>query len=852
MAYDTDAIRQQNPLSEILPARHGITLKRNGREFAGLCPFHSEKTPSFQVYVGSGGSQRYHCKGCQAEGDVIDFTMQWNNVDFAEACAILGGERDADPSARPAQIAVKHFDHYAGFTYGMPPANAPLIEAGKRTPKVRNPKDEQEENRSPEFKDYVPSMVFPYRTREGALIGYVIRQDLPNGRKNTPAIWWMEFEGWAGWCHGSYPEPRPLYGLDQLATNADWQVVVVEGEKAADALRRMLNVCVVSWIGGAAAYDKADWSPLAGRHVILWGDADQQGEDAMIGCVRRDAWKPGIAELIHAHGPASLRVAPWDKTKPKGWDAADAAAGIMTDKETGEIQWQSETGPWTKREVAAWIQARADAWAPKPAATVTPLPEKPKPVAPKAEPVQEARPTQQAKPSPQEVERGELERKRQQKNKEAEERRKKREEEEREAAWKAKLIYGKEEKLAPKSQMNAQLLLEHHPDFRGVFVYDEFANRVMIARRPPWDESEGPWEIRPRNDIDTSRTRAYLERLGIVIGQDDTGRAANTAADAIKVSPLRDYLHSLKWDGVPRLAGEDEDAGSDRIAGWLTTYLGAEDTFINRAFGKKWMISAVARALQPASKVDTMLILEGAQGLRKSTALRALGTVGKNVYYTDEIADIGSKDAAQQMQGVWIIELAELNALNRGEVNSIKAWMTRQTDRLRLPYAKELSDLHRSSVFAGTVNPGGIGYLKDETGARRFWPVACSPVVDGAIDIEGLDRDKEQLWAEAVHRFKDGEHWWLDPEEETAAKVVQGERFAEDPWADRMDSYLDARQHARLSEIMTDCLSMAPKEQTPIVEKRVAGHLRARGWTRKKMRLPTETVAKWAYVPPAA
>ena len=178
---------------------------------------------------------------------------------------------------------------------------------------------------------------------------------------------------------------------------------------------------------------------------------------------------------------------------------------------------------------------------------------------------------------------------------------------------------------------------------------------------------------------------------------------------------MKAYLQGLLWDGVERL---------DR---WLSTYLGAEDTDYSRAVGSRWLISAVARIFQPGAKADCCLILEGPQGIRKSTALRTIA----GEYFTDELADLGSKDAAMQTRGVWIIELSELDNLSHAEVARIKAFMSRTTDRFRPPYGMRLVESPRQCVFAGTVNHGT--YLRDETGGRRFWPVVC-----GRIDVEGL------------------------------------------------------------------------------------------------------------------
>jgi putative DNA primase/helicase len=173
--------------------------------------------------------------------------------------------------------------------------------------------------------------------------------------------------------------------------------------------------------------------------------------------------------------------------------------------------------------------------------------------------------------------------------------------------------------------------------------------------------------------------------------------------------------------------------------------LGVANTDYSRAVGSRWLISPVARIFRPGAKADCCLILEGPQGIRKSTALRTLA----GEYFTDELADLGSKDAAMQTRGVWMIELSELDSLSHSEVARIKAFMSRTTDRFRPPYGMRLVESPRQCVFAGTVNHST--YLRDETGGRRFWPVTC-----GQIDIEALGRDRNQLWAEAKAGFDAG------------------------------------------------------------------------------------------------
>jgi predicted P-loop ATPase len=302
-----------------------------------------------------------------------------------------------------------------------------------------------------------------------------------------------------------------------------------------------------------------------------------------------------------------------------------------------------------------------------------------------------------------------------------------------------------------------------------------------------------------------------------------------------------------------------------RLAQWTIAYLGADDTELNRAFGARWMISAVARIMQPGCKADHMLILEGPQGSRKSSAIK---TLAGTEWFTDELAEIGSKDAAQQMRGIWIIEIAELDAISRAEVSRIKAFLTRTTDRYRPPYERYIVTVPRQCVFAGSVNPET--YLRDETGNRRFWPVSC-----GNIDIDALARDRDQLWAEAVARYREGAIWWLDePALVASAKSEQDQRYQADAWDARIDrwlsyerrrvnhdygSYDDWRDEeverpspltdTSVGEILEGALGIEPARWTRVDQMRVTAYLKARGWDRYQARLgPTRGSSReWRY-----
>lgn len=387
----------------------------------------------------------------------------------------------------------------------------------------------------------------------------------------------------------------------------------------------------------------------------------------------------------------------------------------------------------------------------------------------------------------------------------------------------------------PKRVKNAILFLSHHPLMRGVLAFDEFARRVVVAKRPPWDPDDGTdWETRGLRDNDVVLATAWLETRGIVLNSPTIHGACTAAAIEHPFNPAIDWLDGLKWDQEQRL---------DK---WLTYYLGAEDTAYTRAVGRKWWIGAVARVMRPGCKMDTMLILEGAQGIRKSGAARIIGTFGGTSYFTDEIDDIGSKDAAMQLSGVSIVEIPEMNTFERSDINAIKAWLTRTTDRYRPPYGRSVIEAPRQCVLIGTMNPDGTGYLHDATGARRFWPVAVEK-----CDTDALAADQPQLWAEALAAFREGADWWLDDDEAAPAREAQSERYAEDAWSAPIDEYIGLMTEVRIESICGDsCLKIPTERLTSAIHRRVAKHLKRRGWQRKKAYDPQTHSTKWSFVKP--
>lgn len=369
--------------------------------------------------------------------------------------------------------------------------------------------------------------------------------------------------------------------------------------------------------------------------------------------------------------------------------------------------------------------------------------------------------------------------------------------------WKENLICN--DKGNPKPLLaNCTTAFRNAPEWRDVLGFNEFSLSVVAVRETPWGRT-GTW-----TDNDDRLAAEWLQNNGLHVPVEIAGQAVQTVANERRFHPVREYLRRLKWDR------------KNRAATWLRDYLGVEDSNYSRAVAERFLLASVARIFQPGAKVDTCLILEGPQGIQKSTALRVIA----EPWFSDEIADLGTKDASLQCAGVWLIELSELDSMSKSDIAKIKAFMSRNTDRFRPPYGRRIIESPRQCVFAGSVNHNT--YLRDETGGRRFWPVQC-----GKIDIPHLKGERDRLWAEAVALFDAGRPWWLDSEELVqAASIEQDARYDGDPWDELVNSWAAMRQDVSVSEVLAECLEKPKSQWTQADKNRVARCLRAAGWER--------------------
>ncbi len=352
------------------------------------------------------------------------------------------------------------------------------------------------------------------------------------------------------------------------------------------------------------------------------------------------------------------------------------------------------------------------------------------------------------------------------------------------AGWEASLVYERKGRgdaaevvLAPTAG-NLALHLINEPAWAGCLGYDQFAEREVWLKEPP----ALPGLATPKLGEVCDENDTYVQHwfhAKRAVNVSAVTAAVMTAARANCFHPVRDYLAGLEWDGTHRLVT------------LLSHYFKAPDNVYTQQVGRRWMISAVARVMRPGCKVDTMLIIEGEQGKRKSTALAAL--VGEN-WFADTKLDLSKVDAYQALRGKWVIEMAELDAMKNQELTRIKAFLTSSKDSYRPSYGKRARDFERQTVFAGTTNEEK--YLQDLTGNRRFWPVKA-----GEIQVDDLARDRDQLWAEALQAFKGGACWWLDtPELIALAEGEQEERMVDEtPWVPLVRTWLERLEGHPLS-----------------------------------------------------
>lgn len=366
---------------------------------------------------------------------------------------------------------------------------------------------------------------------------------------------------------------------------------------------------------------------------------------------------------------------------------------------------------------------------------------------------------------------------------------------------------------------NVEHVLKKDDRYLQAIAYDAFSG-------------ESTWDGEPITDTDLTRIRlelgaTYLLHVSLPLIHEMVEYVARDR----EYHPVRDYLERLRWDGVERI---------DRL---LPDYAGCDDAPILRTIGRRFMIGAVARIYAPGSKLDTVLILAGRQGLGKSTFFLELAGAD---WFRDDALDLRHKDAAMALKGVWLYELAELASTRVRDAETVKGFLSRRVDSFRAPYARKVTSQPRQSVFVGTTNEPA--FLNDPTGARRFWPAECKR----APDLIAVQRDRDQLWAEAVEAFKRGERWHLEINEARELEAHQERYRYEDPWLEPLRKWLEAPvrsgERHTTTDILTGALAKDLDRLTKGDEMRVGSLMQRLGWHKSRTTSDGQRVRCWVRV----
>ena len=335
--------------------------------------------------------------------------------------------------------------------------------------------------------------------------------------------------------------------------------------------------------------------------------------------------------------------------------------------------------------------------------------------------------------------------------------------------WKNKLKVTDKGTLAQTIE-NVVVILRHDPKLTGAVGLNEMEHNIVAKQSLPWRKVNGRSQW---TDADDAALRFYLERRYGINSKDKIFDAVNVVAGENAFHPVREYLDGCTWDGVPR------------VETLLVDYLGAEDSEYTRAVTRKALVAAVARIYRPGCKFDYMLTIRGRQGLGKSALIAKLG----GPWFSDTFSTMQGKEAYEQVLGVWIMEVGELAGMRKAEAETIKLYISKQTDRFRPAYGRRLQEFPRQCIFIGTTNE--TQFLRDTTGNRRFWVVDTPNDPTRDMWEELTPETVRQVWGEAMELYRKGEDLYLPRELEKVAREVQEAYEEENPRVGIVAEYLD-------------------------------------------------------------
>lgn len=353
---------------------------------------------------------------------------------------------------------------------------------------------------------------------------------------------------------------------------------------------------------------------------------------------------------------------------------------------------------------------------------------------------------------------------------------------------------------------NLVLILENDPNLKGSMAMNLFTNKMCIVGDLPWRKCSDPLNGTSWTDADDAAIRRYVEKTYGLYSKGKLDDAIMTTMDQNSFHPIRNYLSGLRWDGEQR---------AERL---FIDVFGAQDDEYTRAVTRKWLTGAVTRVMRPGCKFDNMVVLVGAQGIGKSYMGKLLG---KN-WYSDTFNTFQGKESYEQLSGAWIIEMGELSAMKRAEVEGIKLFISKQEDMYRAAYAHHTKENKRQCVFYGTTNDDD--FLRDRTGNRRFWPIRCSVTEPSRSVFDLKPEDIDNIWAEVKVWYDEGESLYLDAKMSEQAAEVQQTYTEDDPRIGEVEQYLD-------KPVPANWYSMSKEDRRNYAQ----GYLKADGPTMKRM-----------------
>lgn len=697
---------------------------------------------------------------------------------------------------------------------------------------------------TPEHQDVIGHMA-EYRV-DDALYGYVVRFVTSDGGKETLPYTWCTSarDGASNWRWRHWDEPRPLYFPSHTLPNGK-VVVLVEGEKKADILQAALDAVapavyhVTSWPGGSNAWKKASWHWLSESHVLLWPDCDGKREKLTVAerkaCVDAAAVdvaqamrpllppekQPGMkamlgigAQLRDMHGcRVDMLKIPEPLEVVDGWDCADA---IDTDGWTGErllaffgtahtlvanhgdsADLAASSGDGGGKKIDGLVDTGDGGSADDDQSGMTKVGGYSVP------------------------------------------------------DWLVP-YYDKGNKRWMVSRKMVILILERDIALQDILAYNELSNNIQSREKWPWAYAEAGDVT---DAVDLLLGKYLTDKYGLPsIPRAALSEAIETVAHARRFHPVREYLQSLP--------AHDLDKDKSRIDNWLPHVLGESPETLRPAMleylqivGRCWLLGMVNRVMQPGCKFDYCPVLEGVGGLRKSTLVEVLASTP---YFSDTPFEVGKgKEAQEQVQGLWLYEIAEMTHFSKAEVGAIKAFITSKIDRYRVAYGKTVGTFPRQCVLVGTTNENT--YLRDRTGNRRFWPIP----VRNVINTEWMGKYRDALFAEAYALYQRSERFVPTPDQEARLFVpMQESRLVETavlsellnvltrpPHQTGIGSIVNGNANFVTISQLTLALGVDAAKSSPALEAQIRGWLDFEGWMRRRPQI--NGVRAWGYVRPA-